>query len=417
MTKSNRYLHVVFWALSLLCTRSRAYSDDVVNASPGKGTLSAALASVSDGGVVNLTAGEYTDSIVLRRDVSIQGAGADKTFVTGLEPWVMNCQTGKIVIRDLEVRGRGVKRGIHASTSIRVERVRFRDVEEGIGLAGAPLSDIVCCEFIGGKIGIRSVLGCPTVWGCRFQGMETGILSSDGSPFIFNNLIFDVSRGVVLLIGNEMPIVRNNMFVKCNGPAIDVRSGKDAALGRTSIRNNIFEECEAAVVAEKPFGRHITHAIINKVQPPAFRDREGRAIVEETAAWVTTTDPGIKLEEDGSCRVEKVSVIVDAGIRLCTEPKGTRGILGLMRGWERPGCKPAPGATLPSIRMREEPYLVNAVMEEYQCLGLWGLQPGSQSISEKENRWIDTVSCKKGGVTVEMRFDCSRFYSEDGLRP
>jgi hypothetical protein len=399
------------FAISLIaCTAASLAAD--IEVKPGAGTISAAAANAKPGDTLLLQAGEYTDNVRLGEGVTLKGAGPDKTVLTGPEYALVNCTGHSVTVIGIEFRpGEKTVRGVNASLPVRVERCRFKGVKEAVALMGAPLSDIVCCDFIDCGIGVRAIgKACPTVWGCKFSGGGMGVFGMDGAPYVRNNLFVGQKTGV-RVISDEAAIIRNNIFWKCSESGVE--SSAKNPIFAPSIRNNIFDSCGAAVVASADQARDTSHAIVHAIPDPAFRGPNKEATLKDTAT-IVSADPELALTDSGELKW-KQEIGKEKGIRLNNEPEGTKGNIGL-DGLAQPGT--GAEAKPPPSRFTGPIYIANSVAEEYMALQALGMpRSGNQSMGVENGVRLDKLETRKDGKPFTAKFDIERFFSEAGLKP
>jgi hypothetical protein len=398
-------------ALLLLCQLARAGDIDV---KPGTGTITAAAANAKPGDTLLLAPGEYTDTVELGEGVTLKGAGAEKTSITSPDYAIISCTGPKVTIIGVELRpGEKTFSGVNSTQPVRVERCRFKGIKEGVAMMGAPLSDVVFCDFIDCGIGVRAIgKACPTVWGCKFSGGQTGVFGMDGSPYIRNNL-FVSQKSAIRLSSDEAAIIRNNVFWKCGDSAIDANA--KTGIFSPSIRNNIFDTCAVTIVCPVKLEPYISNSVIHAVPDPAFHYQDSTPIkADETIA----ADPALELTDQGELKA-KAEVCKGKGIRLNNEPPGTKGTIGL-DGLLHPGVAAEAEAKVPPVRFAGPIYIANSVAEEYMALTVVGMgmqRPNRQSTGQKNGVHFDTLETTKGGKPVTVEFDIDRFFSEARLKP
>ncbi|MEX2217959.1 MAG: right-handed parallel beta-helix repeat-containing protein [Phycisphaerales bacterium] len=399
---------LVFAGAGLLLLSLPALADEH-KAAPGDGTISAAAAKAKEGDTIVLEAGEYTDSVRLPGGVTLKGAGAGKTILTGKSYAAIYCEGPHVTISGLTIRhAEGVVRGVNTSTPVRVERCRFEKVPEAVALMTAPLSDVVACEFHECGIGVRAIAeSAPTVWGCRFTGGRIGVFNMEGAPHIRNNVFDGVETGVRLVVGENADgaIIRSNVSHRCRNAAIEAESRAEPIFG-PSIRNNIAVGCGTAVIAPAGLARRITHNLAHECGEAPFRDKAGKTLESENAR----DDPKLAFTPEGDVAIGAQEVTAGKGLGAA---KGEAADIGPEKGWGRFGC--AAAAELPPVRFGETK-IANSVREEYQYLGVLGARMSGQSLQQKDGKAYDVMEATGAdGKPLEVRFDISRFFKERGL--
>ena len=387
-----------------------------IEAAPGKGTISAALAKAKRGDTVKLAAGEYQDELKIPAGVSVVGAGLDKTKLTGTGHALVQVAGANVTITGIELRpGETLERGVNSDSAVRVERCRFVKFPHGIALMGAPLSDIIACEFKDCDIGVRAIgKASPTVWGCRFEGGRLGVLAMDGAPYIRNNLFHNLDEGM-RLGSEEMPIVRNNVFWKCRAHGVLVMTAGKMAIMEPSIRNNIFAECGDAVSGPADCMSGLSHALVFRSgDPPVHIEGEGAAF-DLAAKHIGSADPGLKLDDDGTLIVKNADATRGKGVRLSDQAPGEKGDIGLTEGWNMPGCRLPAGVKLPPVRFSGPIFVANGVAEEYVYLASKGCKMEKQATGTTEGRQLDILSVTCDGKKRTWKFDIDRFFGEIGI--
>lgn len=398
-----------------ICSASSLCMADEIEVQPGEGTITAALVTAKPGDTLKLFAGEYVDSFELGDQMRLVGAGADKTVIIGTGYAVVNCIGNECRIMGVEIRGSDETiRGVNTSNAVRIERCRFRDLPEAIAMMGAPLSDVVYCDFVDCGIGVRAIGGAsPTVWGCRFEGGSMGIFGMDGGPYV-RQCLFDGCNFGIRLITDRQTVIRNNVFMNCESAGVELQADR-FALGY-SVRNNVFASCGSAIICPTDTSYGLSHAVIHECGSPAIRDRDGKAIGDAATTNIQEIDPELTVDEQGRVAIGAADTVVDMGIRLCTETEGTRGTIGL-DGLARPGCDAPDEAFSPRVRFEGLVLLANCVNEEYAWMQLKRLPRGMQSLTTENGVQMDVHEGVADGKPTKTKFEISRFFGELGLQP
>ena len=172
-----------------------------IDVAAGDGTLAAALTRAKPGDVLKLAVGEYRGCVIVPEGVTVRGAGPDKTKMTGKGHTLIGIGGARVTLAGIELQvGEDMERGVDSDAPVRIECCRFVKFPHGVALRGAPLSDVIACEFKECSIGVRAIgKASPTVWGCRFDGGRLGVFDMDGAPYIRNNLFCQLDEGIHLL--------------------------------------------------------------------------------------------------------------------------------------------------------------------------------------------------------------------------
>ncbi len=105
------------------------------------------------------------------------------------------------------------------------------------------------------------------------------------------------------------------------------------------------------------------------------------------------------------------------GIRLCSDPQGTLGHIGLMPKCETPGVNAKGDAPVPPRRFDGPLYVANCVAEEYVWMDHCGMAPGGQGLVMESGKPIDRFQLHRRGPPQTIDFDISRFFRESTLAP
>jgi hypothetical protein len=399
-------------ALSLVLGFLSSAAAAEIKVSPGKGALAAGLGKAKPGDVVHVAAGEYAESVTVGEGVTVEGAGADKTTIVSNEFAAINCAGPRVRIIGFTIRGgKGCERAVNTSAPLRVERCRFEKMATGVALMGAPLSDIIACEFHDCGIGVRAIGGaCPTVWGCAFIAGKMGVIGMNGSPYIRNNLFDGVDSAIRLSPGDaDGSIIRNNVFHKCKTTAIEVFEPKPA-FSAPSIRNSIFVRCGAALIASKKLANSTSHAVLHEVKSPAFRDADGGETIKVGQAGLSETAVSLTIEKDLTVKAGPAESLIDKGIGPWSDKKIVPGTIGLDKAWSRVGV----GATakLPPQRWGGKLLIANSVSEEYLYVKSIGRKSGKQGLTHENGKPMDRLTLEGDEDPKEIVFDLSRFFGE-----
>jgi hypothetical protein len=418
MIMSQRTIRDFLLPLSLLTLSLRTAASDEIVVEPGTGTISAAVSRAKDGDILSLRAGEYQDSARVATELTIVGAGVGQTRWTASEYAAITVAGPNVRIVGIEFRpGEQTERGIHSEQPVRVETCRFVGYTHAISLLGAPLCDVVACEFIDCNIGIRAIgTASPTVWACVFKGGRQGMFLMDGAAYVRNSLFCNLEEGLRVLSADQ-PIIRNNIFCRCKATGVLVMRRGDVAILTPSIRNNVFESCGTAIRGPEDWLSSVGHcAVHDSGTPPIAVEPKGTPF-NIAAHHVVTGDPELTLKEDGTVIIGNAALLHGRGIRLPHEPPGTPADIGLARDWDKPGCQPPTAVKLPEVRFDGPVFVANAVAEEYVAVKLWGCKAKQQTTRMEAGRRIDVLTVECAGRTEERKFDVTRFFGELGLQP
>lgn len=394
---------VVLVSASNVCAKT-------IRVEPGHDAIAQAMRSANYGDTIMLAPGRYNESVRLLAGITLRGASPDETVIVGQQDASITVLGRKVVVRDIEVRGSpATQYGIQSEYPVRLERCRFRDLQAGVSLASAPLSDVVFCEFQNCEIGVRAVNeASPTIWGCAFRNGTRGVVVEDGGPYIRNNLFHNLETALTLNTRHSHTmIVRNNIISDCTSAGIALnRSPLQSPFA--SVRNNIFSGCKTAARGSKDLLKGVTHCAMDQCEqasdPPGAMNPDSHHLVSESCE--------LTVAEDGSITIDKPNVLNGHGMRQAHESRGTAGDIGLSDGVQQPGCQPGQSAEAPPIRFESEPYIANATCEEHQFLRLRGLRMVSQSLYQRGDTRYDGITVNIGGRQREIRFNVDRFYGE-----
>jgi len=403
---------LVFTAGVLLCLHGSVSSAGEIRVKPGAGTITAAVGKVRIGDVVRLEPGSYEDAVRLPPGITLRGAGADKTTVTGTEFALMITEGAEVQIEGIRFIGsEQTRRGISSDHGVRVVGCRFENIPEAVNLLAAPLSDVLYCEFVDCDMGIRAYGGAsPTVWGCIFRRGRTGVFSLNGAPYVRNNLFYKVATGLHSVTA-EPAVVRNNVFWQCSAAGLELTRRGDFRTS-PSVRNNIFSTCGAAAIASSELLAGISHCVVHSCGEVPFRDKEGQSTLDLSGRSIVTSDPALAEDDSGTVKIGAEESLKAKDARLPSESETVVGAVGWFDGG--PACRTPGKAILPPIRWEEPTLIANCVGEEYAYLRSRGLSLGQQGLVTEHGRQFDVLELD-GKRT--LRFDITRFFGERNFNP
>jgi hypothetical protein len=404
----------VFSVNLALCLTGAAAEIEV---GPGEGTISAALSKARSGDVLKLAAGEYRDTLAVPAGITLAGGGPDKTRLTGTGHVLVQLTGPNVTIRGIELLcGADTERGIDSDAAVRIERCRFIKFPHGVALGGAPLADVVCCEFKDCNIGVRSIgKSSPTIWGCRFQGGRQGVFVMDGGPYIRHNLFFELDEGL-RVASQDGAIVRNNVFWRCKSHGVLVMPRGEMAILGPSIRNNTFVQCGDAVAGPAEWLAGVSHAVAYESGDPPIRVDAGQPAFDLASHKVSIGDPGLALDEQSTLTVKNKGLTDGQGVRLSDQPASEKGDIGLSKSWTTPGCGVATGIELPPVRFTGAVLIANCIAEEYLALRRAGCDSNGQALRAENGRHIDVLQATCDGQPAEWKFDVDRFFGETEVK-
>lgn len=379
---------------------------------PGKGTISAAALRSKAGDVLTLAAGTYEDAVTLPADVTLRGAGADLTILVPTDRVAIQCAGPRITLQAFAIAGNDTFRAVNTDSAVRLAQVRITKAQEAVALMGAPLSDVIACEFIDCGVAVRAIAeSSPTIYGCVFSGCDIGVLSVRGAPYVRNNLFMDCKEGVRIALGGSgnNPILRNNTFKSCTAAGVTILASKETGIA-PFIRNSVFVYCAAAITCE-PFGYSapICDAAVQNAGDPPVRGAAGAASLDLAASRFVIADCGLTVTPEFEITLN-AAVVQGKGIRMPQAPATARGDLG-PEGISRFGTKlEVPEGHAP-VRWLEPVFIANCVGEEYAAMRMLGRRGGSQSLRQGPSGPQDVFS----GGGAETRFDISRFFGESSI--
>lgn len=240
-----------------------------------------------------------------------------------------------------------------------------------------------------------------------------GVFGMDGGPYV-RQCLFDGCDFGIRLITDRQTIIRNNIFLNCKSAGIELQA-KRFAIGY-SVRNNVFESCGAAIICPSDAARGLSNSVVHECGTLAIRDRDGNSIVDMEASSIQDVDPELSVDERGRVIIGAADAVVDMGIRLCSEPSGTRGIIGL-DGLVTPGCDARDDAPSPRVRFDGPVLLANCIREEYLWMQAKGLRSGGQALTSENGVQMDVHDCVANGAPTKVKFEITRFFGEMGLKP
>ncbi|MGH7131853.1 MAG: right-handed parallel beta-helix repeat-containing protein [Phycisphaerales bacterium] len=401
-------MHKALVAVVMSCLVSVCSAEEIA-VKAGDKTVSAAAARAKPGDMLVLEAGEFKDDVHLGEGVTLKGAGAGKSVIIASGFSAVSCEGDAVVIKDVTIRGaKETRRGVNTMAGVRLERVRFEGLAEAAALMGAPLSDVVCCDFIDCDIGVRAIAdGSPTVWGCRFRGGRVGVFAI-GSPYVRNNLFDGTQEGVRIVPGTSA-LVRNNLFVSCKSVGVVVLGGRDAFMGPV-VRNNIFVSCASMASGDPKLLSRFSHEVVFGCTAGLFRDADGKAELKFDVPQVTVVDPKITVDANGSVTYGDRAKLDGAGIRAGDEAEGTKGVIGPDPAIKVFGV--ACGVAPPPARFGVDPLIANSVAEEHQYLRMHNLPFDRQSLVQGAKGPQDVFTMPGG---KKVAFDISRYFGEMGI--
>ena len=131
-----------------------------------------------------------------------------------------------------------------------------------------------------------------------------------------------------------------------------------------------------------------------------------------TAKHVAIADPELHLADDGTLTAKNSTVTKGQGIRLCHQPAGKKGTIGLAKGWTTPGCRTPVDKKLPPGRFAGPIFVVNAVVEEYVDIGRDGCDMKQQAMLVQDGRRLDVLTITCDGKTAKRKYDIERCFAE-----
>ncbi len=405
-------MKMMYAVLTALLAAVPCFAGDI-HVAPGKGTISAVASAARADDVIVLSEGEYEDSVNLPAGVTLRGAGADKTTFKPTKPVAIQCAGPRVTVTDLTIQGDGdTLRGINTDSAVRVERVRFKSIREGVALMGAPLSDVLSCEFIDCGIGVRAIAeASPTVIACGFRGGRIGVFSMGGAPIVRNNAFVELQEGVrIVARGSNQPILRNNIFLGCKSAGVFVAQGPDAVFPPI-IRNSIFADSPAAIMIPRvAIPGSIGFGIIHNVPAPPIKDEKGTSSLDAAAASFQLADPQTTISPEFEIRFKDRSIVTGKGLRLASAPKGTNCDLGPTL--TQLGVKATLSPDAAPVRWKSPAFISNSVSEQYQAMAMLDFTSATQSVERGQAGPKDVHTSADGSV---ISFDISRFFGEQSI--
>lgn len=395
-----------FLASIVACSLATSVLAADIPVKPGTGTLTIAAGTATEGDVLVLEKGEYRDAVTLSAGVTLRGAGAGESVLIATGRFAVQCDGEGVTVNGLTIKGDGeTLRGINTMSAVRIERVRFENIKEAVALMGAPLSDVVHCDFIDCGIGVRAIAeSSPTVWGCRFKGGNLGVLAIGGSPYVRHCVFDGVSEGCRVSPGGS-PMIRNNLFVDCPTAVILLSSKDDSA--SAWMRNNVYVRGTSALVGTMESVNGLTHSVVHGLTGPIVANDSGSA-VGAPAATVVEADTAVTVADDGTINWGTREALDGKGVAAGGDAADARRDIGPQATLTKVGAAAPADAESPPVRFRDQPYIANSVSEEYQALRMWRLRSSEQSMKSGPEGPTDTHDT--GGK--EIVFNIARFFSE-----
>jgi hypothetical protein len=369
------------WALLLMtCASFRAPGQTVIEAAPGDGTISRAAAQAKPGDTIQLQAGEYVDAVSLPKEVHLRGAGVTETVLTVRDKEVAAVRAagqGSRLSR-VTLGGTSHQFGVLSASGITIERCVFKQLGVGVSLIGAPLTDVVQCDFLECSQGIRLAGASPSIAGCYFRGGVNAVSAGLATPYFSDNLCEGQSTAVFLSVGEEPPTLTNNLFLGCkDGVSVVLLA---TATDRQCVRDNVFQKCGASFRGNAKDLRVSSGSILVRTPMPAGAP-PGEARFRSVGAELAMAGPIVEGRPAGPGDADLDAVRLDAF--------GTR----------------VAGPLLPP-RISGEVVLVNSVSEIHAVLGEPRMRVIEQSI-DGAGRLV--VRWETPAAEGRYIFDCSRF--------
>ncbi|MBM2838271.1 MAG: Cytochrome c protein [Deltaproteobacteria bacterium] len=336
-------------------------------------TIQAAIYTASSGDTIQVAAGKYTENIVLREGVILQGAGADVTTIDG-------GGKGNVV----EGATGAVLEGFTVTNSGKIGKTG--DVMDvGISAKNAPMT-IANCRIIGNNAGIRTYFSPSNIVNnivADNNRYGLYILYSDSS--VKNNIVYNNGSYGVYSAYSNPELINNTIFKNFDGIYSEV--------SKVLAKNNIL-------IKNKEAG-------IRWQELPDSQDRV-EPILSSNLVWGNKTDyvnvspakgdisedPNLVDLSSGDVHLKNNSPAINAGSEDAgdNDPDGTRCDIGVYGGpLAQKKIPSAPNeASYASLKIKTEQLAEPA----YGNRETWGGEQGNESGKGNYNRWC--VPCHGG---------------------
>jgi hypothetical protein len=207
-------------------------------------TITAGIRTVADGGVVSVAPGEYRESVVLDRTVTVLAEkGPDTVRVIGSRGATITVAAGAGTLREL-----GVEAGPDGGPAV-------------LMTGGAAVLDR--CTVTGGHVEVTGA-AAPELRDCRFRQSRTGLLlAGDSRATIRGGTLADISGPGILLDAGAAPDISGLSIAGPGGDGVHARG----------LARGVFEDCD--ITATGGAGLRVTDGA--KPLLRRCRIRDGRA--------------------------------------------------------------------------------------------------------------------------------------------
>ncbi|HLX51056.1 MAG TPA: right-handed parallel beta-helix repeat-containing protein [Streptosporangiaceae bacterium] len=239
-------------------------------------TITAGIRAVADGGVVSVAPGEYRESVVLDRTVTVLAEkGPDTVRVIGSRGAAVTVTAGAGTLREL-----GVEAGPDGGPAM-------------LMTGGTAVLDR--CTVTGGHVEVTGV-AAPELRDCRFRQSHTGLLlAGDSRATVRGGTLADISGPGVLLDAGAAPDVSGLSIAGPGGDGIHARG----------LAGGVFEDCDIAATGGA--GLRVSDGAKPLLRRCRIRDGQADGVHVSAAAPAEDPVPG-----DGASAGDGVDAGADA---------------------------------------------------------------------------------------------------------
>ena len=185
---------------------------------PGATSIQAAIDAAPAGSIVRIGPGTFHGAVLIKKPVTLEGAGADRTFLSA--NWIS--------LRELILEGKGVpdkdKEDFNKLQKIAIEQekgegpVTMQLIQTYGPKPTLAVKEISDCDVRGcGYAGVQiQGTGDVSVTRCRISKVDFhGIRYDNASPTIAGNVFSDINRAGIYLDGKTKGKISENLFFDC----------------------------------------------------------------------------------------------------------------------------------------------------------------------------------------------------------
>ncbi len=295
-------------------------------------TITLALAAASDGDTIQVAAGEYTETVIVNKEVTIQGAGAASTTITAvaMSPQVLTISSDNVKIDGFTLQmavaigfGDCIIRHEAARNNLTISNNILRGIGDGLAGALTNSSTVTNLTFSANTVanvtigilytGLGTEISTATINNNTFTGNAAALvegqainLESATNVNIYNNTFSSWQSAITCNGGSDVDIYNNTVTNSITGVGLMSITGISSCEIYNNLITDMSENSEAGIKLAVTAGALSDNIVINNT----INNIANSGVVDGVGISLTTTSTG----GTGNTFTNNIVANCDAGV-------------------------------------------------------------------------------------------------------